>query len=83
MGTILKEQLIKFVLKEQRVSNKIIKIKVEVEGERLNIVHAPQVECNLKEKQNFWSSGVQRSGDARGQLLDCMSPSRTVKYSRM
>ena len=29
------------------------------------------------------SSGVQRSGDARGQLLDCMLLFQTVEYSRM
>ena len=38
---------------------------------------------NLNCTTNSTTSGVQRSGNARGQLLDYMPLSRTVKYSRM
>ena len=54
---ILKEQLIKYVLEVQLVSNGMIRVKVEGEGERVNKISAygSQVECNLEEKENFWS----------------------------
>ena len=40
MSIISKEQLIKYVLEVQRVSDKMIKMKAEVEGERMTIVRA-------------------------------------------
>ena len=57
VGIVLKEQLIKYVLEVQMVSNGMVRVKVEVEGERVNIISAYglQVECNLEEKENFWS----------------------------
>ena len=49
----LKVQLIKYVLEVQRMSNRMIKIKVEVEGERMNLVsaYAAQVRSNLEENE--------------------------------
>ena len=57
VGIVLKELLIKYVLEVQMVSNGMIRVKAEVEGERVNIIRAygPQVKCNLEEKENFWS----------------------------
>ena len=55
VSVVLKEQLIKYVLKVQGVLDRMVKIKVEVKGKRRNIVsaYAPQVRCNLKEKEAF------------------------------
>ena len=55
LGSILKEQLINNVLEVKGISDRIGKIKLELEGERVNIVSAytPQMGCNLKEKKFF------------------------------
>ena len=53
-------------------------------GKVLNRVIALRVELAVFcESTNTVISGVQRSGDARGQLLDCMPSFQTVKYSIM
>uniref|UniRef100_A0AAR2IVR4 Endonuclease/exonuclease/phosphatase domain-containing protein n=1 Tax=Pygocentrus nattereri TaxID=42514 RepID=A0AAR2IVR4_PYGNA len=57
VGIILKEQLVKSVLDVKRVSDRIMSLKLEVDGVILNVVssYAPQVGCQLEEKEEFWS----------------------------
>ncbi|KAK3533606.1 hypothetical protein QTP70_023393, partial [Hemibagrus guttatus] len=57
VGVVLKEEFVKNVLEVKRVSDRVMSLKLEIEGVMLNIVsgYAPQVGCELEEKERFWS----------------------------
>ncbi|KAK3524437.1 hypothetical protein QTP70_028665, partial [Hemibagrus guttatus] len=57
VGVILKEEFVRNVLEVKRVSDKVMSLKLEIEGVMLNVVsgYAPQVGCELEEKERFWS----------------------------
>ncbi|KAK3573105.1 hypothetical protein QTP86_013220 [Hemibagrus guttatus] len=57
VGVILKEEFVRNVLEVKRVSDRVMSLKLEIEGEMLNVVsgYAPQVGCELEEKERFWS----------------------------
>ncbi|KAK2902094.1 hypothetical protein Q8A73_011840 [Channa argus] len=54
---ILKEDFVRNVLEVKRVSDRLMSLKLEVEGVMFNVVsgYAPQVGCELEEKEKFWS----------------------------
>ncbi|KAK3548381.1 hypothetical protein QTP70_012138 [Hemibagrus guttatus] len=56
-GVVLKEEFVRNVLEVKRVSNRVMSLKLEIEGVMLNVVsgYAPQVGCELEEKERFWS----------------------------
>ncbi|KAK3548010.1 hypothetical protein QTP70_002315 [Hemibagrus guttatus] len=57
VGVVLKEEFGRNVLEVKRVSDRVMNLKLEIEGVMLNVVsgYAPQVGCELKEKERFWS----------------------------
>ena len=57
VGVILKEQYAKSVLEVKRVSDRVMSVKLEMEGVIMNVVsaYAPQVGCEMDEKEEFWS----------------------------
>ncbi|KAK3572799.1 hypothetical protein QTP86_007404 [Hemibagrus guttatus] len=57
VGVVLKEEFVRNVLEVKRVSDRVISLKLEFEGVMLNVVsgYAPQVGCELEEKERFWS----------------------------
>ncbi|KAK3523754.1 hypothetical protein QTP70_009236 [Hemibagrus guttatus] len=57
VGVVLKEEFVRNVLEVKRVSDRVMNLKLEVEGVMLNVVsgYAPQVGCELEEKERFWS----------------------------
>ncbi|MCJ8733950.1 hypothetical protein PDJAM_G00229570 [Pangasius djambal] len=57
VGVVLKEEFVKNVLEVKRVSDRVMSLKLEIEGMMLNVVsgYAPQVGCELEEKERFWS----------------------------
>ncbi|KAK3537919.1 hypothetical protein QTP70_024578 [Hemibagrus guttatus] len=57
VGVVLKEEFVRNVLEVKSVSDRVISLKVEIEGVMLNVVsgYAPQVGCGLEEKERFWS----------------------------
>ncbi|KAF3702385.1 hypothetical protein EXN66_Car018073 [Channa argus] len=57
VGVILKEEVVRNVLEVIRASNRLMSLKLEVEGVMFNVVsgYAPQVGCELEEKEKFWS----------------------------
>ncbi|KAK3543940.1 hypothetical protein QTP70_031845 [Hemibagrus guttatus] len=57
VGVVLKEEFVRNVLEVKRVSDRVMSLKLEIEGVMLNVVsgYAPQVGCELKEKEKFWS----------------------------
>ncbi|KAK3558644.1 hypothetical protein QTP86_022969, partial [Hemibagrus guttatus] len=54
---VLKEEFVRNVLEVKRVSDRVMSLKLEIEGVMLNVVsgYAPQVGCELEEKGRFWS----------------------------
>ncbi|KAK3518654.1 hypothetical protein QTP70_006960 [Hemibagrus guttatus] len=56
-GVVLKEEFVRKVLEVKRVSDRVMSLKLEIEGVMLNVVsgYAPQVGCELEEKERFWS----------------------------
>ena len=56
VGIVLKEKLTENVLEVKRVTDRLMGLKVEVEGVMLNVVcaYAPQVGCEMEEKDRFW-----------------------------
>ncbi|MCJ8739195.1 hypothetical protein PDJAM_G00044620 [Pangasius djambal] len=56
-GVVLKEEFGRNVLEVKRVSDRVMSLKLEIEGVMLNVVsgYAPQVGCELEEKERFWS----------------------------
>ncbi|KAI5089279.1 hypothetical protein C0J45_20687 [Silurus meridionalis] len=57
VGVILKEEFSKSVVEVKRVSDRVMIVRVEVEGMMINVIsaYAPQVGCKLEEKERFWS----------------------------
>ncbi|KAK3521727.1 hypothetical protein QTP70_015844 [Hemibagrus guttatus] len=57
VGVVLKEEFVRNVLEVKRVSDRVMSLKLEIEGVMLNVVsgYAPQVGCELEEKETFWS----------------------------
>ncbi|MCJ8743810.1 hypothetical protein PDJAM_G00098470 [Pangasius djambal] len=57
VGVVLKEEFGRNVLEVKRVSDRVMSLKLEIEGVMLNVVsgYAPQVGCELEEKERFWS----------------------------
>ncbi|KAK3574720.1 hypothetical protein QTP86_015388, partial [Hemibagrus guttatus] len=55
-SVVLKE-FVRNVLEVKRVSDRVMSLKLEIEGVMLNAVsgYAPQVGCALEEKERFWS----------------------------
>ncbi|KAK3541728.1 hypothetical protein QTP86_002117 [Hemibagrus guttatus] len=57
VGVVLKEEFVRNVLVVKRVSDRVMSLKLEIEGVMLNVVsgYAPQVGCVLEEKERIWS----------------------------
>ncbi|KAK3535343.1 hypothetical protein QTP70_009353 [Hemibagrus guttatus] len=57
VGVVLKEEFVRNVLEVKSVSDRVMSLKLEIEGVMLNVVsgYAPQVGCELEEKERFWS----------------------------
>ncbi|KAK3556064.1 hypothetical protein QTP70_004385 [Hemibagrus guttatus] len=57
VGVVLKEEFVRNVLEVKRVSDRMMSLKLEIEGVMLNVVsgYVPQVGCELEEKERFWS----------------------------
>ncbi|KAK3558233.1 hypothetical protein QTP86_013968 [Hemibagrus guttatus] len=57
VSVVLKEEFVRNVLEVKRVSDRVISLKLEIEGVMLNVLsgYAPQVGCELEEKERFWS----------------------------
>ncbi|KAK3539055.1 hypothetical protein QTP86_023495, partial [Hemibagrus guttatus] len=57
VGVVLKEEFVRNVLEVKRVSDRVMSLKLDIEGVMLNVVsgYAPQVGCELQEKERFWS----------------------------
>ncbi|KAK3572394.1 hypothetical protein QTP86_032615, partial [Hemibagrus guttatus] len=57
VGVVLKEEFVRNVLEVKRVSDRVMSLKLEIEGVMLNVVsgYNPQVGCELEEKERFWS----------------------------
>ncbi|KAK3556905.1 hypothetical protein QTP70_022400, partial [Hemibagrus guttatus] len=53
----MKEEFVRNVLEVKKVSDRVMSLKLEIEGVMLNVVsgYAPQVGCELEEKERFWS----------------------------
>ena len=56
VGIILRKDLTKSVLEVRRVSDRAMGMKLEIGGMILNVLsaYAPQVGCELEEKERFW-----------------------------
>ena len=56
VGIILRKDLTKSVLEVRRVSDRAMGVKLEIGGMILNVLsaYAPQVGCELEEKERFW-----------------------------
>ncbi|KAI5107064.1 hypothetical protein C0J45_2702 [Silurus meridionalis] len=54
---ILKEEYSKSVVKMKRVSDRVINIRLKVEGVMINVirVYAPLMGCEMEKKEKFWS----------------------------
>ncbi|KAK3552206.1 hypothetical protein QTP86_005260 [Hemibagrus guttatus] len=57
VGVVLKEEFVRNVLEVKRVSDRVMSLKLGIEGVMMNVVsdYAPQVGCELEEKERFWS----------------------------
>ncbi|KAI5088055.1 hypothetical protein C0J45_21598 [Silurus meridionalis] len=57
VGVILKEEYSKSVVEVKRVSDRVMIVKVEVEGMMINVIsaYALQVGCEMEGKEKFWS----------------------------
>ena len=57
IGIVIKEKYINSVLEVKRVSDRILSLKMEIDGIQINVIsaYAPQVGCDLEEKEEFWS----------------------------
>ncbi|KAK3532846.1 hypothetical protein QTP70_000262 [Hemibagrus guttatus] len=56
LDVVLKEEFVRNVLEMKRVSDRVMSLKLEIEGVMLNVVsgYAPKVGCELEEKERFW-----------------------------
>ena len=57
VGVILKEDFAKSVVEVKRKSDMMMSVKMEIEGVMMNVIsaYAPQVGCELEEKEDFWN----------------------------
>lgn len=57
VGVIVKEEYARHVVEVKRESDRLMCVKVEIEGVMINVVsgYAPQVGCELEEKEKFWN----------------------------
>ncbi|XP_019721309.1 uncharacterized protein LOC109513350 [Hippocampus comes] len=57
VGVIIKEKYARHVVEVKRESDRLMCVKVEIEGVMMNVVsgYAPQVGCELEEKEKFWN----------------------------
>ncbi|KAF7703561.1 hypothetical protein C0J45_1013 [Silurus meridionalis] len=57
VGVVLKEEYSKTVVEVKRVSKRVMNVKLEVEGVMINVIsaYAPQVGCEMEEKEKFWN----------------------------
>ncbi|KAF7691849.1 hypothetical protein C0J45_17882 [Silurus meridionalis] len=56
VGVILKEEYSKSVVEVKRVSDRVMNVKLELEGVMIVIsAYAPEVGCEMEEKEKFWS----------------------------
>ncbi|KAK3507091.1 hypothetical protein QTP70_005315 [Hemibagrus guttatus] len=55
VGVVLKEEFVRNVLEVKRVSDRVMSLKLEIEGVMLNVVsgYAPQVGCELEESREI------------------------------
>ena len=55
-GRILKEEHAKNVVKVNRVLDRVMSMKLETEGTMMYFINgcAPQVSCQMEEKEQFW-----------------------------
>ena len=56
VGVIVKESYIKSVLEVKRISDRVISVKMELDGVIMNVIsaYAPQAGCEMEEKEAFW-----------------------------
>lgn len=57
VGVILKEEYVNSVLEVKIVSDRMMNVKLEIEGVMINVIsaYAPQVGCEMEEKGDFLS----------------------------
>ncbi|KAK3522609.1 hypothetical protein QTP86_027162 [Hemibagrus guttatus] len=55
VGVVLKEEFVRNVLEVKRVSDRVMSLKLEIEGVIVVSGYALQVGCELEEKERFWS----------------------------
>ncbi|KAI5615444.1 hypothetical protein C0J50_0125 [Silurus asotus] len=57
VGVILKEEYSKSIVEVKRLSDRVMNIKLEVEGMMINVIsaYAPHVGCEIEEKEKFGS----------------------------
>ena len=53
----MKEDYVKRVLEVRRVSDRVMSVKLEIEGMMMNVIsaYAPQMGCEMEYKEDFWS----------------------------
>ncbi|XP_065672211.1 uncharacterized protein LOC136090035 [Hydra vulgaris] len=56
LGVTLKEEFSKSVVEVKRISDRVICVKLEIDGVGINVIsaYAPQVGCDIEEKEEFW-----------------------------
>ena len=54
IGIVVREELAESVLEVKRVSDRLMAMKLEVNGSILVSAYAPQVNNSIEEKNNFW-----------------------------
>ncbi|KAK2891510.1 hypothetical protein Q8A73_017175 [Channa argus] len=71
VGVILKEDFVRNVLEVKRVSDRLMSLKLEVEGVMFNVVsgYAPQVGCELEEKEKFYELDEVIQSISRGERV--------------
>ena len=57
VGIIVKEDYAKSVVKVKRKSGRMMSVRIEIEGVMMNAIsaYAPQMGCELEEKEGFWN----------------------------
>ncbi|KAI5091803.1 hypothetical protein C0J45_19009 [Silurus meridionalis] len=57
VGVFQEKEFSQSVVEMKRVSNRVMNMKLEVEGVMINVISAytPKVVCKMKEKEKFWS----------------------------
>ena len=57
VGVVVNEKYINSILEVRRVSDRVISVKMEIDGVLMNVIsaYAPQVGCEWEEKEEFWN----------------------------